>query len=45
LIRAGDEHDGFIDLSSWKTELNVEPGKIRAPEVGAKIKVIAPHDF
>ena len=45
LIRSGDEHDGFIDLSSWKTELNVEPGKIRAPEVGAKIKVIAPHDF
>jgi 5,5'-dehydrodivanillate O-demethylase len=45
VIRAGDGNDGFIDLHSWKTELDVKPGQVRAPEVGAKIGIIAPHDF
>jgi hypothetical protein len=45
VIRAGDGHDGIIDLASYKTELGANPGEIRAPELGQELEVIAPYDL
>jgi 5,5'-dehydrodivanillate O-demethylase oxygenase subunit len=45
VIRAGDGHDGLIDLHAYKTELGQEYGEVRRSDVGDKLKIIAPHDF
>jgi 5,5'-dehydrodivanillate O-demethylase len=45
VIRAGDGHDGIIDLASYKTELGANPGEIRAPGLGQELEVIAPYDL
>jgi 5,5'-dehydrodivanillate O-demethylase len=38
------EHE-IIDLYAWKTDLGAEPGKVRAEEIGKKLKIIQPFDL
>jgi 5,5'-dehydrodivanillate O-demethylase len=45
VVRAGDGHDGLIDLQAYKTELGATPGQIRRPEIGKRLEVIAPYDL
>jgi hypothetical protein len=44
VVRAGDGHDGMIELESYKT-LAPKAGEIRLPELGRRLEVTAPYDL
>ena len=44
VVRAGDGHEGIIELESYKT-LGGDSNEVRLPEVGRKLEVTEPYDI